>query len=350
MSLRRILTATLLSVALMHPAHGLPVFSAMYVFGDSLSDNGNISAVTLGQIPSSPPNFQGRFSNGPTWVEILGLEMGTYAVPVATSFLGDTSGGINFAFGGATSGTTNVGLPGVLPGLQQQLDSFDDFFAGGADPNALYVVWAGANDYLSAVDLNPISVVGNLVGVVNGLYDRGARNFIVPNLPDLSTIPRNLGGAYEDAFAFLSVFHNEYLRFQISELEQNLGGIEIVDMQVDDAFQYLLSNPAEFGLTNTTDACLSGATPCSNPNQHVFWDDIHPTVLGHFILSEFAKISLNEHFGGPLADSAELVAASVPLPAGAWLLLVPMSLLLRGPRRGLPAQQRRQSIRKAAPA
>ena len=68
------------------------------VFGDSLSDSGNVfvatEAVLAEAIPVSPPYFQGRFSNGPVWVDILAEKLGLQLRP----FL---QGGTNFAFGGA---------------------------------------------------------------------------------------------------------------------------------------------------------------------------------------------------------------------------------------------------------
>ena len=41
------------------------------VFGDSLSDNGNLYELMRHQLPPSPPYFEGRFSNGPVWIEHL---------------------------------------------------------------------------------------------------------------------------------------------------------------------------------------------------------------------------------------------------------------------------------------
>jgi outer membrane lipase/esterase len=92
----------------------------------------------------------------------------------------------NLAVGGATSGTLNVnsaliGLP--LPGLQTEINSFTTA-SGAANPNALYVVWAGANDYLGG-STDSTTVVNNLSNAVTTLTANGAKNIMVVNLPDL---------------------------------------------------------------------------------------------------------------------------------------------------------------------
>ncbi|NJL21872.1 MAG: hypothetical protein HC895_15400 [Leptolyngbyaceae cyanobacterium SM1_3_5] len=61
-----------------------------FVFGDSLSDIGNIFAKTFGIVPASPPNFQGRFSNGLLAVELLAQDLD---LPLSLK--------TNFAIGGA---------------------------------------------------------------------------------------------------------------------------------------------------------------------------------------------------------------------------------------------------------
>ena len=75
-------------------------FSDLYVFGDSLSDVGNLSAATLGFLPGSD-YFDGRYSNGPVYAELLAEKLGLE--PLRRS----GEGGNNFAYGGAsTSGTS----------------------------------------------------------------------------------------------------------------------------------------------------------------------------------------------------------------------------------------------------
>ena len=62
------------------PAAWAGTFTNLYVFGDSLSDAGNVFAATAGQQPGSP-YYDGRYSNGPVWVEYLAEEPATRRSP-----------------------------------------------------------------------------------------------------------------------------------------------------------------------------------------------------------------------------------------------------------------------------
>src|ERR1700679_1974888 len=69
-------------------------------FGDSLTDVGNYYAATGDVSPPSGLHYDnGRFSNGLNWVEYLAKDLG---VPAPTA---STSGGTDYAYGGATTGT-----------------------------------------------------------------------------------------------------------------------------------------------------------------------------------------------------------------------------------------------------
>ena len=81
----------------------------------------------------------------------------------------------------ALEGTSLLTQTGVIQGL------------GPADPNALFFVWGGAND----IGINPSAptvgdAVNNLATIISTLYGIGARQFLVPNLPDLSLTPYGL--------------------------------------------------------------------------------------------------------------------------------------------------------------
>jgi phospholipase/lecithinase/hemolysin len=126
-------------------SHTLPTFAAytqVIAFGDSLSDNGNLYSASYGLVPTYP-YWQGRFSNGEVGVEYLASELG---VPLT-----------NYAYGGATSGTNNYvsiayGFSG-LPGVSQEVSGYVSSLGGGtADNQALFVLWAGANDFFTYGD------------------------------------------------------------------------------------------------------------------------------------------------------------------------------------------------------
>lgn len=109
----------------------------------------------------------------------------------AVSFNGATATtSVNFAYGGPQSGfTSDNGIPGLLT----QVGWFsNDLTQSGqtADPDALYIVSSGPNDYQSVPDPNPEQTVGNIAAAVQTLYDLGARNVLVSNMPDLGETPR----------------------------------------------------------------------------------------------------------------------------------------------------------------
>ena len=93
-------TASLAPVAPTTAAPGAP-YSAMYAFGDSLTDTGNVSLATLGMVPASP--YADRsFSNGPVWAQDLAQSLGLPALKPSLA------GGTDFAYGGAETGQTPV--------------------------------------------------------------------------------------------------------------------------------------------------------------------------------------------------------------------------------------------------
>lgn len=250
-------------------------FSQIYVFGDSLSDSGNAFRAT--GIPPSPPYFQGRLSNGPVWVEYLAEDLGL-----------SPSQQTNYAFLGATTGSTNTTIP-VLSGLQQQLDTFKATNTQ-ADPNALYVVWAGANDYLGGGVTDPSVPVTNLSTTVSSLAGYGAENILVANLPDLGNLPAtNRDVQTASLLNTLTGAHNLGLSASLNSLSQTTDA-NIIPLDVNFLFNRAIAAPAEFGFTNVTDACL--LVGCTNPNEYIFWDELHPTTGVHKILGEAAFSAL----------------------------------------------------------
>ncbi|MBD1807889.1 SGNH/GDSL hydrolase family protein [Microcoleus sp. FACHB-SPT15] len=303
-------------------------FSNLYVFGDSLSDQGNVFNATGGAIPPSPPYFDGRFSNGLVWVDYLVQDLGLEVNPFVGNI--DPTEGINFAFGGATTGVENTisltfpQVPG-LPGLQQQISFFTNTVPA-ADPNALYIVWAGANDY-SPTDgtfipfQDPDTTIANLSQAVTSLANVGAKNIMVVNLPDLGRLPISLNTPDSERLTTLTESHNAALE----DLSQSFdSSINLILFDVNESVEQVFATPQEFGFTNVTTPCLFVQSCVINPdvqNQYLFWDERHPTTAAHQLVGDFALAALNadDPTGVPEPASAIGLLAIGALGAGSAL-------------------------------
>ena len=274
-------------------------YSAMYVFGDSLSDTGNDFAATAGGAPAAP-YFDGRFSNGPVWVEDLAGSLGL-AAPTPS-----LTGGTDFAYGGAETGATGVhaenpiDLPGQLTQFEAQVST--------PDPNALYTLWIGSNDMLSALSesgsdpLKAQQAVGqaltNVSQFVSSLADLGMKHLLVMDVPDLGAVPATDGGGPNvEASAFARQFD-----IALGEIMHRLAQTRQLDLTFIDTYgllDYAEQNPSAYGFTNTKDPVWSGGfTPGSGgtlavsgaaQNQYLFFDTLHPTAHAHAILADAAS-------------------------------------------------------------
>jgi thermolabile hemolysin len=256
-------------------------FSQIVVYGDSLSDVGKAATATGGAVPPYSPLFGGgRFSNGPIWIEYLAASFGI-------------SANNNFAVGGATSGTENtiqplfpVPIPGLI-GIQDQVSSNPI-----TDPDALYILWGGANDYLGAGVTNPSVTVGNLSSEISTLIGRGAKNILVPNLPNLGKLPVTLGTPNAAGLDLLTQGHNAGLAASIANLSSFFPSVKLSLLDVNSLFNRAIANPSNFGLDNVTNQCITEISLCQTPQTYLFWDDIHPTTTGHQLIGNLAFESL----------------------------------------------------------
>ncbi|WP_299491875.1 SGNH/GDSL hydrolase family protein [Acaryochloris sp. IP29b_bin.137] len=275
-------------------------FSNIYAFGDSLSDIGNLFALTTGQIPQFP-YFEGRLSNGPVAVEYLVNRLnGTHSsldLALSPSFLG----GNNYALAGAGTGRNNSNdddltpEPLDLPGLLDQIDAYLEIDLASA--NDLFFIWAGPNDFLDNLggqntDDPAVLVkagVDNLRTAIETLSAAGATQFVIPNLLNLGRLPASVAFCREAraiAIAFNGRLGLSLGNFELDAANANLGVVEVDLFSVGES---VAENPARFGFTNITDPLLSSigsdlALP--NPPGFFFWDSFHPTTQAHALFGE----------------------------------------------------------------
>jgi phospholipase/lecithinase/hemolysin len=283
-------------------------YSDVFIFGDSFSDTGNVFAATGGLFPSDPPFFQGRFSNGPAWVEGLATRLGlTVTTNGADPFVVN---GNNFAVGGArAAGDIPFPLPNnpnaAIPSLQTQVSAF---IAASTPPslptNALYVVYAGNNDLRFAVDpSNGLTssekdqivqeAVSAIVNSVKALAAAGAKDIVVPNVADLGITPEALllrNNAAESTA--ISIQFNALLSAQLDILTDQLG-IRIIQFDIFSLSKQLLNDALNnggktFGITNVDTPIFPGyaGSPGSDPAVSLFSDELHISAVGHAILGD----------------------------------------------------------------
>jgi phospholipase/lecithinase/hemolysin len=280
----------------------------IFIFGDSLSDTGNTYEATtsLFFVPDIPhPDqgyWQGRFSNGPVWVEYVAVSLGE-SIPVPSRL-----GGNNFSHGGS-----NVLESGFLqPSLAEQVAE-----VSSVEPSDWCVIWAGSTDMLGA-DLSNLngamqtaqSVATEIENNINDLYSIGARRLIVLNIPALGRVPLSAARLtsqermdLNDVCDFLNIALSESL----DSARQNNPGLQILEFDAYGLFEEAVADPGEFGLTNVTDAAapfdpfdlffagLATDPPPkgTNVNEYLFYDGLHPTAVAHLLVGDQVSDALS---------------------------------------------------------
>jgi phospholipase/lecithinase/hemolysin len=273
-------------------------FSAEYVFGDSLSDVGNVDLATGGIEPASP-YVDGQFSNGPVWAQDLAGKLG---LPALTPSL---AGGTDYAFGGATTGSVPTNNP-VVPNLEQQVDAF--LLGNASAPStALYTFSIGANDLFAILSgatggLTPLQAAAAAAQVVaseaGDLAAAGAKNLALFDVPDLGVTPEitALGPAASAAATALSAFFDQQVLLDLAPVEA--AGLTVYDLNTYALIDAAVQNPGAFGFSNVTAPCWTGGftggagSLCSTDpavqDTYLFWDDVHPTGAGQLLVSDAA--------------------------------------------------------------
>jgi phospholipase/lecithinase/hemolysin len=278
----------------------------LVVFGDSLSDTGNAAIATGGALPNPSLYSQGRFSNGPIWVDTLAKYLGQ---PAPTPSL---AGGLDYAFGGATVAYQNQPPPfNAFPRVSQQVGQY----LAGHTPaaNDLMVVWAGATDFLESFSsptgpISPVLSADTLAGSLVTLANAGARQFIVPNLPPLGEIPsiRGLGVPALSAAAdqWTAAFDAE-LAADVSHFKSARPTATVVSLDVAGLVQQITQPSNPFGFVNTTDPVgplLPGseflaAVTATDPQDYLFYDGAHPTSKTHQLVGVEAAAAVYDALG-----------------------------------------------------
>jgi phospholipase/lecithinase/hemolysin len=329
------------------PLYALSI-DKIIIFGDSLSDNGNLYRFTLDTqklinffpiIPKSPPYYQGRFSNGPVWIEMLAKKLNLS--PEAKAQFE------NFAYGGSWVESFNESLQKFPMDLTSEVNHYLGNASHSHDlyrDRHLYVIWGGGNDYLDGrrdlefATTNTVNIINNNI---HTLIQDGAKYFLILNLPDLGLTPsaNAKGSDFVSQLSELSRLHNTKLATLLLQERNNHPGIKLMTVDIAGIFKELMLNPERYQILNTKQPCYNngynlakkdfttskefkalqegnintqhnpsleavfmtslqsalGYEPCPNPNQYLFWDQVHPTKIMHAFIAQAAFAVLEKN-------------------------------------------------------
>jgi outer membrane lipase/esterase len=317
---RKIAGAVALALGLLGTAHatGNPnsTFSGVIVFGDSLSDAGNISLATD---PSIQPPLE--FTTNPGAVVVQNV-----AKALGYSLTASLAGGSDYAWGGAGLINNSPGTPSEVPTITTQVNDY--LATNTVKAHALYTMWGGANDIFYAAksagaaaavpalvqqavaaevakaiagglpdnpaaiaafeaqitpvvtqqveaevaakagvaslqtqaqaEANIVTAAQQEVKLLGELQGAGAKNILVFNLPNIGLTPdaTEEGPTAAAALTELSLVFNAQLNAGLGQLNKG-----IIPVNTYALLNQVIANPGAYGFTNvTTPACGVGST------------------------------------------------------------------------------------------
>lgn len=295
-------------------------FNNVVVFGDSLSDAGNL--------PNTAGDYT-RFTTNP----------GTVAVQnVASKFGFDLQpsrlGGSDYAYGGA--GITTNSDP--APQIQTITQQVNGYLAGGnrADPHSLYMIWGGPNDIFyhstqygigtlfpgagetaAQATANINAAASQELALIGQLKQAGAQYLVVFNLPNIGATPS--AHANEALVPGISGFLTDVSQSYNQILNAGLGDRTLA-VNAYALFDQVLADPAKYGFANVTaPACTTSSSHDCNGSTlvasdadqtYLFADGVHPTTAAHAMLGQVVLSELQAPQQISLLPEAPLAATN----------------------------------------
>ena len=295
----RLQTVPVMLAILLGAPSAARAYTAIVAFGDSYTDTGNF--------PSSPPDYwNGRFSNGPLWIEDLSVMLGFSYNP-----------GNNYAVSGSESDELGVAIAK---------------FGGTSDSaNVLFAIWSGNNDFANHLNLGTDDaawdtrinhVVSSYLTASDLLYQKGARQLVLFNLMDPTRCPDILSQYSASFRAYINgkvQIFNARLLAAIPNLLSSHPGLKVYLLDTYSDFNYLLDNYLALGFSHATvgalnDPSLADKSFTGPGANYVFWDSQHPTAKAHSLVAQWVASVLAPPPPPAVAITAPLNGTSLTAP------------------------------------
>lgn len=319
-------------------------YNAIYNFGDSISDTGNLctsgcpSWLTTGQPPYGNTYFgrpTGRCTDGRVFVDFLAVYFGLPLLPPSKASSSDFKKGANMAIIGATTMDfdffQSLGLGNSIWNngpLGTQIQWFQQLTPSicGSDcksylNNSLFIVGEfGGNDYnaplfggkgIAEVKGYVPQIVNKITSGVETLIGLGAVDIVVPGVLPIGCFPLYLtlypssnqddydGIGCLKSFNGLSSYHNGLLKQGLSSLQSKYPSVRLMYGDFYTQVTQMVQSPGSFGLKYGLKVCcgasgqgsynynnqarcgMSGSSACGDPENYLVWDGIHLTEAAY---------------------------------------------------------------------
>ncbi|EYU28214.1 hypothetical protein ABFS82_14G321100 [Erythranthe guttata] len=326
---------------------------AMFIFGDSLIDNGNNNNLaSLAKANYFPYGIDfnggptGRFSNGYTMVDTIAESLGLPLIPAyseASSSPDQMRYGVNYASAAAgilditgRNFVSRIPFNQQIKNFENSLDQITNSIVGAPPPadvaqalsKCIFFVGMGSNDYLNNYLMpnydtknhyNPQQYADLLAEQysqqLTRLYNLGARKFVIAGLGLMGCIPsilaQNSNGICSEEVNQLVLPFNTNTMSIMNNLTTNLPGAKFSYIDIRNLFQDLIANAGSYGFgvlnrgccgigrNRGQITCLPFQTPCPERNQYIFWDAFHPTEAVNVLFGQRA-FNGSTHFVYPI--------------------------------------------------
>jgi len=228
-------------------ANDKPPIDRIIVFGDSLSDQGKMHEKSFNLIPVSPPYWQGRFSNGPIWTDII-----ANTIPI-----------INESEAGATivdySQISNDLKYSVISSLSNEIHEFLNKHQFKSTD--LVILSGGGNDYISynwiqTEDLE--RVLRTMIIKIAELNNYGAKNILLINLPDLGKTPLSIKAGIKNKMTQVTNAHNKNLATLVTNIQERSYQVKLYDLNT--VIAPYLEHPESYGFRSIDQQCFNGSS------------------------------------------------------------------------------------------
>lgn len=317
-----------------------PLVPALFTFGDSSVDVGNndyLHTIIKANFPPYGRDFAnhvatGRFCNGKLATDITADTLGFTTYPAA--YLSPQASGqnlligANFASAGSGYYDHTALMYHAIP-LSQQLEYFREYqtklaaVAGAGQARsilsgALYIVSAGASDFVQNYYINPLlfktqtadQFSDRLVAIfgrtVQELYGMGARRVGVTSLPPLGCLPASITLFGHGAAGCVSRLNSDAQSFNrkmngtVDALARRYPDLKIAVFDIYTPLYDLATDPQSQGFAEARRGCCGTGTvettvllcnpksvgTCPNATSYVFWDAVHPSEAANQVIAD----------------------------------------------------------------